>query len=160
VLRETLLFPEPAGTVVQFHLGLRRLLERVWARVERRGRGVRQVRIQALLEGGSAWERSLTLRQPSERWEPVFEELKRRLESVRPAGALSQLSVELTAFAARVEGQRLLFRDERQHRAEQLEYELAQLRQRLGKASVYRIVEVDPCSRLPERQYALLSYDP
>lgn len=159
VVREALTFPEAGPTVTYFYLGLRRLLERICARPERRGRGVRQVRLEACMESGEVWERTLTLRQPTEHWEQIFAELRRRLESVLPVGALTELAVELTAFAARVEGQKLLFPDIQQHRRERLAYELGQLRERLGSTRVYRVVEVEPWSRLPEKQHALLSYE-
>lgn len=159
VIRETLVFPMPAPTVTQFELALSRLLERAWGRPERRGRGVRQVRLLAQMESGDVWERALTLRRPSEDWLQIFGELRRRLESARPAGALTELTLELTAFAARLDCQRLLFPDERQHRREALAYELDQLWERLGHSSVFRIVETEPWSRLPERQYSLLSCD-
>ena len=163
VVRETMAFPAAAPTVAHFHLALGRLLQRVWARPERGDRGVRQVRLQAFLEeqeGGESWERTMTLRHAMERWEPAFEELKRRLEPVRPAGTLTELTVELTAFAAHLDLRQSLFPDERQKRRECLTRELSQLRERLGSARVYRIVEVEPWSRLPENRYGLISYDP
>jgi DNA polymerase-4/protein ImuB len=102
----------------------------------------------------------VTLRRPAERWEPIFAELKRRLEATLPASALLDLTVELTALAARLDRQPLLLPDERQERAAYLAHELDQLGVRLGRPSVYRIVEVEPWSRLPERRHALLSCEP
>lgn len=159
VIRETMVFPMPAPTAAHFNLALRQLLERVCRRPERRNRAVRQVRLEAVLEGGEVWERTLTLRQPQEQGEPIYAELRRRLESVRPAGALTQLTLELTALAVYLDAQRRLFPDERQRRRDRLAYELSQLRERLGRMPVCRIVEVEPWSRLPERRHALLSYD-
>ena len=67
--------------------------------------------------------------------------------------------MELTAFAERLDAQPLLFPDEKQHRRERLAQELAQLWERRGASSVFRIVEVEPWSRLPERRHALVSSD-
>jgi DNA polymerase-4/protein ImuB len=120
---------------------------------------VRQVRLHAQLEPDGSWERTVTLRRPSERWDSIYGELKRRLEEIRPQGSLTELSVELTAFAARVEGQGLLLLEERQRRRKSLRRELDQLEVRLGEARVCRVMEVEPWSRLPERQYGLVSYD-
>lgn len=159
VIRETLVFPMPAPTTAHFNLALQQLLDRVCRRPERRNRAVRQVRLEAVLEEGEVWERTLTLRQPHEHGEQIYAELRRRLESVRPVGALTQLTVELTALAVYVEAQRRLFPDEKQRRRDRLAYELSQLRERLGRMPVCRIVEVEPWSRLPEKRHALLSYD-
>jgi nucleotidyltransferase/DNA polymerase involved in DNA repair len=159
VLRETLEFPMPAPTTAHFDLALHELLRRACDRSERRGRGIRQVRLEAQMEEGCRWERVLTLRRPHEDWQCIFAEVRRRLESVRPIGALTALTVELTAFAARVEAQPLLFPDEQQHRRDRLAYELAQLRERRGGSCVFRIVEVEPWSRLPEKRHALVNSD-
>ncbi|MEX2425804.1 MAG: hypothetical protein WD401_03485, partial [Thermomicrobiaceae bacterium] len=35
-----------------------------------------------------------------------------------------------------------------------------QLKQRYGTSPIYRIVEVEPWSRIPERRRALISFDP
>ena len=35
-----------------------------------------------------------------------------------------------------------------------------ELKLRLGHSPLYRVVEVDPTSRIPERRHALLSFDP
>jgi DNA polymerase-4/protein ImuB len=35
-----------------------------------------------------------------------------------------------------------------------------ELKLRLGHSPLYRVVEVDPWSRIPERRHALLSFDP
>lgn len=163
VIREALGFPATAPTMEHFYLALHRLLMRVWARPERGGRGVRQVRLEALLEHGEVWERSLTLRRPAENWEEAFRELKRRLDGLLPTGALTELAVELVALAPRFDCQRLLIPDETQHRRERLRDELDQLRhrQRLRhRTPVLRLVEVDPWTLLPEEQYGLISYDP
>jgi len=157
VLRESLAFPAAAPTEAHFYLALGRLLQHLCARPERGGRGIRQLRLEALLEAGDTWERTLTLRRPAERWEAIYAELKRRLETDRPVGVLMELSVELTALARHVEGQGRLFVDRRERRRELLKYELSQLRARFGKSRVYQIVEVEPWSRLPENRYALLN---
>ncbi|MCC2668220.1 MAG: DNA-directed polymerase [Armatimonadetes bacterium] len=159
VIRESMVFPMPAPTTAHFNLALAQLLERVCRRPERRNRAVRQLRLEAVMEGGEVWERTVTLRQPSEQWDQIFAELRRRLESARPAGALTELTLELTALTTYVDTQRKLFPDEKQRRQDRLAYELGQLRERMGGMPVCRIVEVEPWSRLPEKRHALLSCD-
>jgi hypothetical protein len=159
VVRESLTFSAPA-TLPSFLVALRRLLRRLFARPERGQRGVRQVRLQAAFEEGGAWERTVTLRRPLEQPEPAYDELRRRLEAVLPTAAVTELSVELGACAARLHCQPRLLDMESEWRAERLGRELEQLRTRRPETAVSQIVEVEPWSRLPEQQYALLSYDP
>lgn len=164
VIREEITFPMTAPSVADFYLALERLVRRTFRRAERRGRAVRQVRVQARLESGEVWERRLTLRRPLETPERVLAELRRRLEpgggSHRPNGAFTELALEITSLAGSIEAQPALALDEREHRLEQLLAELEQLRARLGTPSVYRIVEREPWSRLPERRYALVNFEP
>ena len=37
---------------------------------------------------------------------------------------------------------------------------IRQLKQRYGDSPLYRVVEIEPWSRIPERRYALINYDP
>jgi hypothetical protein len=159
LIRESYEFVEAAPTVVLFNLALEKILQRACLRSERQSRGIRQVRLEAVMESGEVWERTITLRRPSERLELILDELKRRLEPVRPVGAITELSVELTAFASRVEAQWLLFADERQHRRERLADELAQLRERSDRPGICQVVEIEPWSTSPEKRHALLPYD-
>ena len=162
VVRESWAF-RSAPTTGHFYLALRQLIHRTWARPERGDRGVRGVLLQAVMESGDVWERRVILRQPTEQPEHAFGELRRRLETVLPSGPLAELHLELTAFAPRLDRQRLLFPDERQQRQERLRYEIEQLRERgrlRGRPSVYRIVEVDGWSLRLEEQYGLVRYDP
>ncbi|MFW6200312.1 MAG: hypothetical protein ACOC8K_07060, partial [Gemmatimonadota bacterium] len=41
-----------------------------------------------------------------------------------------------------------------------LEEAVRELKLRLGHSPLYRVVEVDPFSRIPERRHALLNFDP
>jgi DNA polymerase-4/protein ImuB len=159
IVRETLGFSAPAS-LAAFHVALQRLLRRLFARPERGQRGVRQVRIEAAFEEGGAWEQTVTLRRPLERAEAAFEELRRRLESVLPTGPIVELAVELTACAARLAAQPKLLDIEGEWRRDQLATELAQLQTRRPDARVCQIVEVEPWSRIPERRYALTSFEP
>ena len=159
VLEETLEFGDDPVTVSQqFDLAVRLLTERVCRHQERRNRAVRQVRLSAELVG-DAWERVVTLRQPTEDHAQIAAELVRRLEPVRPAGAITRLALELTALAGYVQAQPRLLAHRAEHRADRLAYELEQLRERLGYQPVCKIVPVEEWSRLPERRYALLSCD-
>ncbi len=162
VIRETLEFGDHPPTVAHFHLALHTLLERLWARPERRGAAVRQVRMEAPQEAGDIWQRTLTLRRPHEGWLTALGELKRRLDGLLPTGAVLALSMELTGLAGRVDGQPVLFTSEKQLRRERLRDALDHLRyrQRLrGQPPVQRIVELDPWSFLPEERHALINYE-
>lgn len=158
LVREVLTFSAPA-TVTMFLVALRRLLRRLFARPERGQQGVRQVSLRAALEDGGCWERTVTLRRPLEQPEPAYQELHRRLENALPAGAVTELAVELKACAARLDCQPKLLDVDSEWRGERLRLELEQLHTRRPDAAVFQIEGIELCFRLPEQQYALHSYD-
>jgi hypothetical protein len=82
------------------------------------------------------------------------------------------LLLELTRFGAPSAQASLFDRKEHAGRAEaghelahgevpvSLKDAVRELKLRLGHSPLYRVVEVDPWSRIPERRHALLSFDP
>jgi len=159
-IEETYEFDAPETTLEGLLIAVRQLLEKTLQRPERRGRGVRQARLAARLETGYTWTQTLTFRRPGTQLGHLFPAVRYALDRTRPPAAVDVLTVALTAFTPCVSGQQALFLEPQRERQERLAEELRQLRVRLGKALVARILEVDPCSRLPERRYRLGSYDP
>ena len=86
-----------------------------------------------------------------------------RLEQAPPAGAVERLAVEFTAFAPGTAELQLFARDAnaaaRAGRRRALRTALQEIRLRLKRTLLYRIIEVQPWSRLPERRYALIEYE-
>jgi DNA polymerase-4/protein ImuB len=174
-IAETLQFADPVATLDPILVGARQLLDRALRRPERRGRGVRQMRLDAALtptlstrcagtrspDGAQpTWSQTVTVRQPGTLPDHLFPPLRYLLERARPPQAVEMLTLALTAFTASLGGQRALFLEPGHERREQLREEMRQLRTRFGSLPVARIIEVEPWSRLPENRYALISYDP
>ena len=171
-VRVALDFAVPVGQVETLHGALDRLLERALARPERRGRSVAAVRVVGRLEGGGSWLVEVVLREPTARREALAFPVRSRMELAPPPRAVESLAVELFRFgppssqtgmfdrkdeAGRPEGGRDLSDGEVPH---SLRDAVRELKLRLGHSPLYRVVEVDPLSRIPERRHALLSFDP
>lgn len=159
-IRESLTFAEPATTVAEFEAALETLIRRLWMRRDRPRGGVRQMALYGCLENGTLWDRSLTLRRACEQWPPVMAELNRRLEGMRPAGALVSLSVEVTAAAPDLDRQAVLLVGEREHRQQLLCRAVEELRTRLGRTAIYRLTEISPSTPIPEHRWRLIAYEP
>ena len=171
-IRASLDFPAPAGRTATLHGGLDRLLERALARPERRGRSVVGVRVGGRLEGGGSWGVEHVLREPAARREALARPLRSRMELSPPPRAVESLSVELFRFGPAADQADLFDRREADGRADggrelaggrvppSLRDAVRELKLRLGHSPLYRVVEVDPWSRIPERRHALLSFDP
>lgn len=171
-IRAVLDFPSPAGRTATLHGALDRLLERVLSRPERRSRSVVGVRVGGHLEGGGSWVVEHVLREPTARREKLAFPLRSRMELSPPSRALESLWVELFQFGAPSRQSDLFDRKEADGRTAggrkladgevppSLKDAVKELKLRLGHSPLYRVVEIDPWSRIPERRHALLSFDP
>jgi len=171
-IRVSLDFPAPVGQSGTLHAALDRLLERALSRPARRGRSVLGVRLGARLEGGGSWSIEVILREPTSRLEAVAFPLRSRMSISPPSRAVEGLILEVFQFGPSSH-QSSLFdrRDEAGREAgglglaegavpPSLKEAVKELRLKLGHSPLYRVVEVDPWSRIPERRHALMSFDP
>jgi DNA polymerase-4/protein ImuB len=155
---QELTLPAPATSRETLLIGLKRLVVRAFARPELRSRNVRQARLRVLIEENRSWEKEMTFREPVGR-ERLIEILGHRLAAVELPGAAEALTLELIGLAAETAHQELL-PGLRPRRTRPLVEVARQLKQRYGESPLYRVVEVEPWSRIPERRHALLAFDP
>ena len=112
------------------------------------------------------------LREPSARREVLAFSLRNRASLFPPPRALESLFVELFDFGTPVLQSDLFQRKEEGGRpvggtslaagriSRTLKEAVRELTLRLGHSPLYRVVEVDPWSRIPERRHALLGLEP
>ena len=171
-VRVALDFAVPVGQVETLNGALDRLLERALARPERCGRSVTALRVIGRLEGSGSWMVDAVLRDPTASKESLAFTLRSRIVLLPPPRAVEALTVELFRFGPPSSQTGLFDRKDSAGRAEQgrdladgavphsLRDAVRELKLRLGHSPLYRVVEVDPLSRIPERRHALLSFDP
>jgi protein ImuB len=171
-IRVSLNFPTPAGRTETLHGALDRLLEKALSQPARRGRGVRGVRLRADLEGGKSWSMEVILREPTARQEPIAFSLRARMALYPPPRAVEKLVMEVFQFGPSASQPGFFDRKEEGERGvgavemaegavpPSLREAVKELKLKLGHSPVYRVVEVDPWSRIPERRHALLSFEP
>lgn len=159
VLAERLSFFQPVVTRDGLIMACEQLVQALWKRREMQGKPVRQVRLRALMEGGKAWEKTLTLKQATTDGQKVAFGLRSLLQAGGPQGAVEELILEIVAFSERVGTQESLFPVRNEIR-ERLTEAVRELKARYGHSPIARLVEVEPWSRLPERRLALIDYEP
>lgn len=171
-IRVSLDFPSPVGQVDTLHGALDRLVERALSRPARRGRSIQGARLGARLEGGGSWVVEAVLREPTSERDRITFPLRSRMSLSPPPRAVETLIVEFFQFGAPTSQEGLFDRKEAGGRAEggqelvsgivpdPLRKAVRELKLKLGYSPLYRVVEVDPWSRIPERRHALLSFDP
>lgn len=160
----TLDFPSPVADSGMLAHTIGVLIEHALRDPRRTGWRVQAARVRAALEQGASWMIEVLLKDPAALRERILAPLATRLEQTPPTGAVERLTVEFTAFARGTDELQLFARDAvaaaRAGRRRALRTAAREIHQRLKRHMLYRIIEVQPWSRLPERRYALIAFEP
>lgn len=156
---ENLSMPSPVVSREMLVTGLRQMVTRAFGNPALRDRQVRQVTLQAILEGERrSWERTLTLKEPCGP-ERLIKALDLRLHTVELDGPVTSLTLELGGIVDEIAKQES-FSLMGPRATAPLTEAIRHLKQRYGLSPLYHVVEVEPWSRIPERRHALITYDP
>lgn len=159
IVAERVSFPQPATTRDALIVACEQLVAAVWKRRERRERAVRQVRLRLVFEKGSSWEQTVTLKPATHDPRRLSFCLRSVLQRHSFPGAAEEMVLEVLAFSDFPGLQGNLFGAGGEARA-RLAEAVRELKARYGFSPVGRLVEVEPWSRLPERQLAWVEYEP
>lgn len=119
----------------------------------------------ATLEEGGSWVAEITLRTPSARREDLLRPLAHRVTLRPPPRAITALQLEAFDFGPSSHQVGLFHRSETGARSTHpapgstLAEAVRELKLRLGHVPLYRVVELEPDSRIPERRHALLALE-
>jgi protein ImuB len=155
-LQETLQLPESAsGTMLQ--RALQMLIDRLLAHPRRRGRTLRAVVIAARLAGGGTWREQVVFREALADPRRMWLALSMRLELL-PAPADS-LALRVERFGPPGGDQHSLLDEGREARMRRLYEAVRQVRAVAGPYGALRALDMDPDSRVPERQVMLTPFE-
>ncbi len=149
--------PAPAALIEPLIVGTRALLQRTLSRPEIRGQTLRRLDWRLGLESGEQLTRRFVFREPTNDLARMLFVVKNKIERLQLASAAVSLGVTLSGLCSEYGHQAKLWNTGPRRRRELLEA-IDQLNARENEAQVYRIVEVQPWSRIPERQLALIAY--
>jgi DNA polymerase-4/protein ImuB len=121
------------------------------------GRAARELTLQAELESGRTWQHRLVFREPVSEDERLTFLLRTALINFPPPQAIRSLSLRLSSLTAESGKQLSLGQKQRQQR--QIEEAIRQLKTRYGYSPVYRCVDVEPWSVIPEDRQILVESD-
>ena len=159
-----LTFFSPVSDLGVLTQALAQLIERALKHPRRTGWRVRLVRVRAALEHGTSWMIEAVLKDPSADRSRIIAPLKTRLDLAPPMKAVERLAVEFAAFAPGTAELQLFARDAnaaaRAGRQRALQHAVQEIKLRLRQSPLYHIIEVQPWSRIPERRYALIDFEP
>ena len=156
---ESLTFPSPATTLYAVVPAIEMLLGRAFAHPLLRGRRARMVSMEGEVLRKPPWTKSLAFKEAVNSKERALPAIKGALETLELPGALENMRLTLSRITGESGVQAGLFSDIR--RQEQLRETMRQLEVRLGvRPPIYRVKDVEPWSRVPERRQALVQFDP
>lgn len=129
------------------------LLSRAFARAEIKGRSVRRLTLWAQVWGHGYWEKDIRFKEPAINSRSAFSRLKHVMSTCPLPGPVEELGLKLSGLCQERGRQGSLLSEVRA--GEQLAEDIRQMELRLGGTQVFRIREVEPWSRIPERRQAL-----
>jgi len=129
------------------------LLRRVFDSLISKGMGVRSLDLWTRTWNAEQWERTIRFKEPAMDLKNALARVKRILEDYPQPGPVEQVGMKITGLGYPRGRQRSLFSDMRAR--EHLAEDIKQLESRLGNPQIYKVKEVEPWSRIPERRYAL-----
>lgn len=167
-IRVSIDFPVPIGQIELLHAALDRLLRKALKRSRRSGRSVRGIRVGTRLEDGGSWAIRAILKDPTSQADKLSAFLRSRIALSPPPRAVEELQLEFFRFgpstsqvdlfdprsgAPRTSGS---IETNAGELLPELQRATRHLRLRLGEGVLYRVLELQPDSRIPERRHALL----
>ena len=118
-----------------------------------KGKGICALILWTRSWNGLHWERSLQFKEPAMNVKGMMARLRLTLEHYPQPGPTEQMGIRITRLGYSDGRQKSLFNQVRAK--DRLTEDIKQLDLRLGRHQVYKIKEVEPWSRIPERRYAL-----
>jgi DNA polymerase-4 len=129
------------------------LLSRIVVRLAPRGLGIRSIVLWTLTWRSEHWEKCIQFKEPAMDIRGVISRIKPVLENAPQPGPVERLGIKITGLGRRGGKQKSLFSEIRAR--DRLLDDIKQLDLRLGSPQVFKIKELEPWSRIPERRYVL-----
>lgn len=149
--------PAPASTAEQLLAATDALIQQALETPSFRGTAWRRCSWRLELENGDALVRVVTFREPTSDGERMRFVLRQRIERLDLPSPGVRLVVTLSGRCSEYGHQAGFWPSGPRRRRELLEA-VEQLNARYGEPQVFRVVEIEPWSRIPERQRALVAF--
>ena len=149
--------PAPTSLAGPLIAGTQMLLQRTLAHKELRGQSLRRLDWRLGLESGEQIARRFVFREPTNDPARMLFVVKNKIERLQLPSAAVSLGLTLSGLCSEYGHQGNLWQTGPRRRKELLDA-IEQLNAREGEPQVFQIVEVQPWSRIPERQLALVAY--
>ncbi len=155
IIEERISFETPVAGIDVLVAGGRQLLSRL--RLPLRGRAARELALRAELASGRSWEKRVVFREAVSEDDRLTFILKSTLTATPPPAPVKSLALRLSGLTGET-GKQLTFGDKGRLQR-QMEEAIRQLKARYGFSPIYRCVDVEPWSVIPEERQVLVESD-
>jgi nucleotidyltransferase/DNA polymerase involved in DNA repair len=149
--------PASASTTDVLVVATRELLQRALEHQELRGHSLRRLDWLLLLENGEQITRRFVFREPTRDAARILFIVRTKAEQLQLTSPVSTVGITLSNLCSEYGHQSNLW-PTGPRRERELHEAIEQLNTRMGSPQVYQVIEVQPWSRVPERQLALVVY--
>ncbi len=156
---ERVTLPAPAIQIDTLLTGVYQLVSRLLRRPELRDNGVRKLSLRLVLEGYRSWQQEIVLKGAVREVRRLMLVLSSCLGRAVIEAAVEEIILEATEITP-VHARQQQLGIARRWQEENLQEALRELSTRYGASPLYQAVEVEPWSRIPERRWALLPFEP
>jgi DNA polymerase-4/protein ImuB len=153
-IEESTTLPSVTALLEVMMVAIEGMLSHAFTRFEPKGMGIRSVNLWTRSWMGEHWEKTIQFKEPAMNTRTAITRIKLIMENTQQLGPVEQLGMTITGLGSPNGRQKSLFSNVRAK--EHLMDDVKQLEFRLGGPQLYRIKEVEPWSRIPERRYALI----
>jgi DNA polymerase-4/protein ImuB len=156
---ERITLPAPAVLSAPLVLGTQIVMQRALRHPEIDGRSLRRADWVATLENDERLPLRFVFREPTADADQMLFVIRNALERLTLPAPATDIALTLSGICSEYARQERLWQTGPRGQ-ESLGSAIEQLNVRTGGPQVYRVVEVEPWSRIPERQRALAAYSP
>jgi DNA polymerase IV len=119
----------------------------------KKGKGIYGITLWTEGSNQEHWERNIRFKEPAMNIKSAISRIKQIMETFPQPGPVEQLGIKITRFGCERGKQKSLFPEVRSK--DNMMDGIKQLELQLGSPQVFKIKEIEPWSRIPERRYAL-----
>ena len=154
LIEESVMLPSVTVSLESILVAVESLLSRVFVRSSLKGRGITRLALWVSILGSEYWEKTIKFKEPAMNAGKAVSRIKQMLESSPLPGPVEELGIKITGLGYSSGRQKNLFTEVRAK--DQLLDDIKQLEFRLGGPQVFKVKDLEPWSRIPERRRALI----
>lgn len=153
IVEESTTLPSVTVSLDVMLISVESMLIRAFTKLTPRGIGIRSITLWTRSWVAEHWEKTIQFKEPAMNSRTAISRIKQVMENSHQPGPIEQIGIKITGLGRQWGRQRNLFPEVRAR--DHLMNDIKQMELRLGGPQLYKIKEVEPWSRIPERRYAM-----